>query len=572
MDLINYSNLVKIEYPMLSTQEFLKKSNIEIIYIDKFYENIEKDKWIIIDSEIIEWIGFNNSTGKTKYLNIIKNNFIIDKDYNIYNNEEFSEINENFYSPERADKNNETRGGALKKNLIVSPRCFKKSLMLIKTKKADLIRDYYVDIEDIIYKDYNRYQLEYQKQLLENKDKQLEVKEIELENEKNKNKLIEANINIDKTQLEQKEYIYGVTTKKYASQNLIKIGSTTKPLHRRLCGYNTGKVESDKYYVCFAYKCLNSEVLEKQIFSLLQNFKVDKNNKTNELYNIHFDLLKKILDIICNNDKYILDQINYIISNEQEKYLDQEPIIPNDILLKGEFICSSCNKDFFDKYHLNRHLNRENPCGQIYNCKKCDKNFNNINTFNMHLKNQCPKCELCHNNQRDLINHLNMKKPCDSSTDHHICVNCNKRFSKKSSLDIHLQSTCHKCGKCQHSPSKLKVHLNMKNPCNSIKQEYKCNKCEKTFTQKKSLENHLQFICPKCGICKSTLSELNRHLNMKNPCNELHQNYSCTNCNTNFNRNSSLENHKKYICSKCNKCLKTPYALKRHLERITSCI
>ena len=34
-------------------------------------------------------------------------------------------------------------------HIIISPKCFKKSLMMIKTEKANKIRDYYVDLEDI---------------------------------------------------------------------------------------------------------------------------------------------------------------------------------------------------------------------------------------------------------------------------------------------------------------------------------------------------------------------------------------------------------------------------------------
>ncbi len=51
-------------------------------------------------------------------------------------------------------------------HIILSPKCFKKSLMLIRTEKANQIRDYYVDIEDLC--------LEFNKYLLQNKDIELQ--------------------------------------------------------------------------------------------------------------------------------------------------------------------------------------------------------------------------------------------------------------------------------------------------------------------------------------------------------------------------------------------------------------
>ena len=59
------------------------------------------------------------------------------------------------------------------KHLIISPKCFKKTLMLIRTTKSSEIRKYYIELEDI-FKDYLKYQTNYQK----------------LENEKNLNKHI----------------------------------------------------------------------------------------------------------------------------------------------------------------------------------------------------------------------------------------------------------------------------------------------------------------------------------------------------------------------------------------------
>ena len=153
-------------------------NQIDNIYIDKFWSSINNKQWIYVDDLLIEWIGYKkDSCGKQKYTNIIKDNFKENIDYKTY---KYDEINKIFHlSPEINENDKEILMFKEKLNdihnrtihLILSPKCFKKSLMMIKTEKANSIRDYYVDIEEIC--------LEFNKYLLENKNKELENKEME---------------------------------------------------------------------------------------------------------------------------------------------------------------------------------------------------------------------------------------------------------------------------------------------------------------------------------------------------------------------------------------------------------
>jgi hypothetical protein len=45
---------------MFTIQEFIKNKNynIENLYIDKFWESISEDKWIYIDDNMLEWMGY----------------------------------------------------------------------------------------------------------------------------------------------------------------------------------------------------------------------------------------------------------------------------------------------------------------------------------------------------------------------------------------------------------------------------------------------------------------------------------------------------------------------------------
>ena len=208
-------------------------------------------------------------------------------------------------------------------HLILSPKCFKKSLMMIRTEKANSIRDYYVDIEEVC--------LEFNKFLLEESKISLEKTKLELKEEQDKNKYI-SDMTINRSPLLKKESVYAVSTYRYASQNFIKFGMTINKLTSRTSGYNIGKLPCDRYYVIFSFQCIDAKSFELYVFSLLQNFKV---NKTKEMFKIHFDLFFKIMNIACSNYSNSIERVNEIITKEQDKYVHIKPNIPS-ILLEND--------------------------------------------------------------------------------------------------------------------------------------------------------------------------------------------------------------------------------------------
>ena len=311
-------------------------SQLDNIYVDKFWSSINNKQWIYADDVLIEWIGFNISTGKAKYLKLIKENFKEIEDYKTY---DYEEINKIFHSPLGANENNKEILEFKDKlkdvhnrtiHLILSPKCFKKSLMMIRTEKANSIRDYYVDIEDICL-EFNKFLLEESKMSLENNKKELEQTKLELKEEQDKNKYI-SDMTINKSPLLKKESVYAVSTYRYAVQNFLKFGMTTNKLVTRECNYNIGKLPCDRYKIIFSFECIDCKSFESYIFSLLQNFKV---NKTKEMFKIHFDLFFKIMDIACSNYNNSIERVNKIIENEQEKYINIKPTIPS-ILLEND--------------------------------------------------------------------------------------------------------------------------------------------------------------------------------------------------------------------------------------------
>lgn len=174
------NDIIDINKPLLAVKELLKCVNYEYntLFLDKFWINIKDDMWIYIDDSMLKYIGYNRSEykkNKQDYLNILKENFELNCDYKLLFSkdfEEFSKCQKLALSNSIINEHNKV------KHLIVSPDCFKQSLMLLKTDKAKEIKKYYIELEKV-FKLYLEYQNEYQKIQLENKNKEIENKELE---------------------------------------------------------------------------------------------------------------------------------------------------------------------------------------------------------------------------------------------------------------------------------------------------------------------------------------------------------------------------------------------------------
>jgi KRAB domain-containing zinc finger protein len=144
------------------------------------------------------------------------------------------------------------------------------------------------------------------------------------------------------------------------------------------------------------------------------------------------------------------------------------------------------------------------------------------------------------------------------------CETCDKKYANKYSLQNHKRTHEAKieCKICHKSLAVLSLIRHMKmHDLKTQPNQFKCEKCEKTFLTKNSQNQHLKthekaFECDKCGkrfSRKLTLSDhLKTHLNSKA--------FQCNICNVKFARNGSLQFHsktkhgigsKEFKCSKC---------------------
>jgi len=141
---ININDILTKYNRLLSITDLLYIINYDLnkLYIDKFWNNIESEDWIYLDEELIQWFGYKeNYKGKEKIVKFLKNEFEIDEDYKILNNEEYInsiEDSNSFHSPVAGEWNY----GNVTKHILMKPDCFKDICMsvgLINLKKLKSI-------------------------------------------------------------------------------------------------------------------------------------------------------------------------------------------------------------------------------------------------------------------------------------------------------------------------------------------------------------------------------------------------------------------------------------------------
>nr|CAI5856726.1 unnamed protein product [Callosobruchus analis] len=300
-----------------------------------------------------------------------------------------------------------------------------------------------------------------------------------------------------------------------------------------------------------------------------------------------------------------------------------------------------CNKTFLSKRSLDDHIIRTHPdfiasvSSQIHECTKCSYKTTLTKQLNIHMMKhpegtfQCKYCNKTFVRKRSLDDHIvkihpdfiasvsskvqecsrcSYKTTITSSWKQHIrtgihiihrCIYCNKTFTCKQSLDDHIvkihpdfiasvSGTVHKCTKCTYktvSTTQLKRHITN----NRITIE--CLYCNKTFTSKRSLDDHIvkahpDFIasvsrkvqeCSRCSYKTIHTCALKRHIVAKHP--DIAN--KCVYCNKTFVYKRSLDDHivKKHpdfiasVSGTVHKCTKCTYKtvsksqLKRHMVK-----
>ncbi|XP_066994866.2 myoneurin isoform X2 [Anabrus simplex] len=161
----------------------------------------------------------------------------------------------------------------------------------------------------------------------------------------------------------------------------------------------------------------------------------------------------------------------------------------------------------------------------------------------------------------------------------HICNICSKAFTRKSSLNNHINThnplrekpfTCNICGKSISSLSYLKTHqASHANP-------WKCDMCGKNFKFKSYLSVHMRhhfndrpYMCDLCGKGFTAATCLKKHIRIHTGISP----YQCNVCHKYFAQKVCLDIHmpnhtgfKPYLCDVCGKSFPLSSYLVKHMR------
>ena len=312
--LILNNDIININKPLLTIKELLNTINYEYntLYLDKFWQNIKDDIWIYIDDNMLKYIGYMRSEykkNKQDYLSILKENFEIEIDYKVLFLKEFEEFSKcQKLALENAVINEHNKV----KHLIISPDCFKQSLMLLKTAKSKEIKKYYIELERI-FKLYLEYQNKYRKFELENKNKELENKELESK------KKVEITL---RDSFNKRCVVYLIKVK-IDNEIIYKFGYTDDIVTRLRTHKN--KI-SDDIELIYCIESKDNKMLEKLLIDYLEQYKfrikrtINDKQQTELLKVNDIEMIKNKL-IELNND---VENEKLLITNLKNKIIDLE--------------------------------------------------------------------------------------------------------------------------------------------------------------------------------------------------------------------------------------------------------
>lgn len=190
--------------------------------------------------------------------------------------------------------------GKKQKYYLVSGRALKKMLMRCRTKKSDLICEYYLKVEELasMMKDYI---LEISKRQIEEQKKQL-----------NHAQIINKELLSYKILIEKKEILYVMSNENFARQGLFKVGKTKGKSAKRLSSLNTANPAGEDLVVLHEIKTHNAHALEKRCHFILQHLRPTKNREF--FMCIYADLIK-ILEFIEQNMDKEVSEVNQMVKN-----------------------------------------------------------------------------------------------------------------------------------------------------------------------------------------------------------------------------------------------------------------
>ena len=286
------------------------------LFVASFYSYLKYDKntdFIIDLDDVWKWLGFSQKANVKK---IIDRTFIIDIDYKI--------------SLIQSAEQENSHGGNNKQKIMMNIKTFKLLCIKAGTQKSNELHEYFIKLEELLYKLVEEENDELKVQLIKIEDKsKQEIKTIEDKSkqdikqleDKNKKEIIQTKILEHERVLLQKfgesgPLIYIIKVKSYENgQYVIKLGESRKGIKAR---YAEHKNKYDEVLLLDCFSVTRSKDFESFLHnhdSVCPNKVKDLPNHTNEneLFLIGKNLIyQTITNLIVNNIKYFNDTDNEI--------------------------------------------------------------------------------------------------------------------------------------------------------------------------------------------------------------------------------------------------------------------
>jgi len=224
------------------------------------------------------------------------------------------------------------------------------------------------------------------------------------------------------------------------------------------------------------------------------------------------------------------------------------------------FKCEICMKSFAFKNDFDDHMERH--AGVKLKCNLCDAEFLTKNALNNHKRYvhsdqsfKCDKCDYIAKNSQLLRGHQEVHKEW-TEADFVECMKCNKKCRNKTALRKHIRRVhSEKQFTCDHFNCNYvgKTKYDLKQHQATHEKKFECNICEKLFSSKSKLRNHILINHEdpdrfKCHVCDKRLNSrlrLRSHLqshevNAEKP-------FSCEQCPKSFQLEEALNHHQRQV-------------------------